>query len=137
MTSRIIRSFKVAFIPSRNVYETKATVQDVPQANTFQLNGRHSTVSPEKLSERCHICLEQARETIAKTTQRLIRSSAMPLSSRYKSNRVFQTKILTGMWATNTMDGRLKSLDGNRYAQVLSNGTYFSEIYLMDKNSDT
>ena len=68
MTSRIIRSFKVAFIPSRNVYETKATVQDVPQANTFQLNGRHSTVSPEKLSERCHICLEQARETIAKTT---------------------------------------------------------------------
>ena len=35
------------------------------------------------------------------------------------------------------MDGRLKSLDGNRYAQLFSDGTYFSEIYLMDKKDKT
>ena len=52
MTSQIIGSVKVALIPSRNVSETKATVQYVIQANIFQSKGRHSTVSPEELSER-------------------------------------------------------------------------------------
>ena len=47
MTSRMIGSVKFALIPSRNVSETKATVQDVPHSKTFQSKGRHSTVSPE------------------------------------------------------------------------------------------
>ena len=41
ITSLIIGSFKVALIPSRNVSETKATVQDVPQDKKFQLKGSH------------------------------------------------------------------------------------------------
>ena len=49
------------------------TVQDVPQANTYQSKGRHSTMSLEELSEQWQIGLKQARETIAKTTQRLTR----------------------------------------------------------------
>ena len=36
MTSQMIGSVKFASIKWRNVYETKTTVQDVPQANTFQ-----------------------------------------------------------------------------------------------------
>ena len=34
------------------------------------------------------------------------------------------------------MDGRVKSLYGNQYAQVFFNGTYFAEIYPMDKKAD-
>ena len=60
----------------------------------------------------------------------------MPLARQYKTGRVFQTKRLTGMWSTDTMDRRVKSLDGNRYAQVFSNGTYLAEIYTMAKKSD-
>ena len=41
------------------------------------------------------------------------------------------------MWATYTMDVRVKYLDGNRYSQLLSNGTYLAEIYPMDKKDDT
>ena len=41
------------------------------------------------------------------------------------------------MWTTYTMDGWVKDLDGNGYAQVFSNETYFSEIYPMAKKSDT
>ena len=40
------------------------------------------------------------------------------------------------MWATDTMDGRVKSLDINRCAQVFSNGTYFAEIYPMAMKDD-
>ena len=43
MTSRMIGSVRVALIPSRNVSETKSTVQDVQQAKTFQSKLRHST----------------------------------------------------------------------------------------------
>ena len=35
------------------------------------------------------------------------------------------------MWATYTMDGRVKYLDGNLYSHVFSNETYFAEIYSM------
>ena len=52
MTILIIGNVKVALIPSRNVSETKVTVQYVTQANTFQSKGSHSTVAPEELSER-------------------------------------------------------------------------------------
>ena len=45
----------------------------------------------------------------------------MPLASQYKADRVFQTKSFTGMWATDTMDGQVKSLDGNLYAKVFFN----------------
>ena len=47
MTSRMIGNVKFDLIPSRNVSETKVTVQDVPQANTIKSKGRHSTASPE------------------------------------------------------------------------------------------
>ena len=33
------------------------------------------------------------------------------------------------MWASDTIDDLTKYLAGNRYAQVLSNGTLFSDIY--------
>ena len=40
------------------------------------------------------------------------------------------------MWATDTMDRRVKSLDVNRYSQVFSNGTYFAEIYHIAEKDD-
>jgi hypothetical protein len=50
---------------------------------------------------------------------------------------MFQTKRLSGKWASDTMDGRLKLLDGNRYAQVFSNGGFFAEVYPMARKADT
>ena len=50
---------------------------------------------------------------------------------------MFHTKRLTGMWAIDTTDERVKYLDGNRYAHVFSNRIYFAEIYPMAKKADT
>ena len=47
ITSRMIGSFKVASIPSRDVSETKLMVQDVSQDKTFHSKGCNSTLSPE------------------------------------------------------------------------------------------
>ena len=94
-------------------------------------------MSPEELSKRRKIGIKQTRVIISKTTKIFTRSELMPLDSRYNVDRVFQTKRLAGMWATDTMDRRVNSLDGNQYAQVFSHGIYFSEIYPMAKKDDT
>ena len=46
---------------------------------------------------------------------------------------MYHRKRLNGRWACDTMDGRCKSLDGNRYAQVFANLGYFAKIYPMDR----
>jgi hypothetical protein len=134
LSKRLIASVKVRPMP-RRASQVEVEVQDVPQLKTFQSKGRHSSVSPEDLSERWQIGLEQAKETLKRTTQRLARSAIMPLARRYRADRIFQRKILDGMWASDTMDGRVKSLDGNRYGQVFSNGTFFAEIYPMARKA--
>ena len=45
---------------------------------------------------------------------------------------MFSRKTLSGDWSTDTMDGRVKSLEGNKYAQVFANKAYFSRIYPKD-----
>ena len=108
---------------------------DVPNTNTFHSSNRHSDISPEALSERWCISLKAATNTLKKTTQRFLRSAVLPLSRRYRTDMMFERKTLRGQWSTDTMDGRCKSLDGNRYAQVFANKSYFSRIYPMDSKS--
>jgi hypothetical protein len=137
LAQRLIASVKVQTVPRRQeASQVEVELQDVPQAKSFQFKGRHSLVSPEDLSERWQIGLEQARETLKQTTQRLARSAVMPLARRYRADIMFQTKRLDGMWASDTIDGRVKSMDGNRYGQVFSNGKLFAEIYSMVRKAD-
>ena len=108
---------------------------DVPITHTFQSSERHSDVSAESLSERWGISLATASKTLKNTTQRFLRSAILPLGRRYRQDRLFTRKTLHGDWATDTLDGRCKSLDGNKYAQVFTNKAYFSKIYPMDSKT--
>jgi hypothetical protein len=56
---------------------------DVPKLKTFVSGKRHSSVSPEDLSERWNIGLRQARDIFHVTTQKYVRSAILPLSRRY------------------------------------------------------
>ena len=55
----------------------------------------------------------------------------MLLSRRYKADRVFERPLLRGHFFPDTMDGRLKSLDGNKYAQVFATKGLFVVAYPM------
>ena len=59
----------------------------------------------------------------------------MPLSRGYKADRIFHKTRIGGKWLTDTMDGRVKQLDGNLYSQVFANKTMFSPVCIMDRNS--
>ena len=139
--TRRIASMKSIVSESNTGSEVKTLVQpessidrsiDVNDMSTFQSSDRHTDVTARDLSERWHISLAQAENTLKKTTQKFLRSAILPLSRRYRADRMFRRKTLDGKWSTDTLDGRVKSLDGNRYAQVFANKGYFSKIYPMD-----
>ena len=48
---------------------------------------------------------------------------------------MFYNKTLAGEWSTSTVDGRTKSLDDNRYAEVFTKQSYFTKLYPMDSKS--
>ena len=105
---------------------------DVSITNTFESSDRHSDVTPQALSEMWGISIATAAKTLKRTSQRFLRSAILPLSRRYRVDRMFHRKTLSGDWSTDTMDARLKSLEGNKFAQVFANKAYFSRIYPMD-----
>ena len=107
-------------------------VSDVPAAKTFVLTERHTSVMPEDFSERWGIGLQQAKETLKRKIQKIVRSTTMPLGRRYRADQHFEKPRLRGDWSTDTLDGRVVSKAGNRYGQVFANKSYFAAIYPMD-----
>jgi hypothetical protein len=69
------------------------------------------------------------------TTQHGVRSAILPLSRRYKADRVFERPLLRGHFYTDTVDGHCKSLDGNSYAQVFATKDLFVVAYPMATKS--
>ena len=139
MINAMIGSVRVQAEPSRpkKVAATSTDAEapdlfDIPELRTFESKERHTLVTPQDLSERWYIGLGQAASTLKKTTQRMVRSAIMPLARRYKADRMYEQPRLSGEWFTDTMDGRVISKDGNRYAQVFANKGYFVHAYPMD-----
>ena len=134
-TKLLIEKCQVHSIPPMRQISSNVVVSDLPTANTFISGDRKSDVTPHSLAERWLIGTDTAKQTLDKTTQRLVRSAVLPLSRRYKADRIFQLPRLQGTWFSDTIDGRVKSKDGNKYAQIFANGSYFATIYPMDSKA--
>ena len=69
--NRLIGSVRVREAPtSREVSQVgQVTLEDVPAARTFMSKERHTSVTAQDLSERWHIGVGQAMETLKRTTQ--------------------------------------------------------------------
>ena len=102
---------------------------DVPRIRTFVSNKRHSAVSAEELSERWHIGLKQANDTLSVTTQKFTRSAVLPLSRRYRSDRNFYRRHLNHDFSADLYLGRHKSINGNVAAYVFTHKCGFAQAY--------
>ena len=114
---------------------TPPTLQEVPSARTFQSKECHSTVTPSDLSERWYIGLGQATQTLEVTTQWLMHSTILPLAWWYRVDRMFRRPRIRGIIYTDTMNGRYKSLDGNKHAQIFANESFFATAHPMEHKS--
>ena len=110
--------------------------KDIMDPLSFISNTRHSSITSAELSDRWCISLRQANMTLNATTRRFKRSALMPLSRRYRVDRMFGLRYLDHMISTDTIDGKVKSLHGNRYAQVFGSKEFFCEVYPMEKKSE-
>lgn len=104
---------------------------DRPDLRTFVSTQRHMALSPEEISERWQIPTHQAQKTTWATTQQGIRSALLPLSCRYRADRMFHPPRLRTTIYPDTMFGAFKSIDRNKCAQVFSNSSFFTAVYPM------
>ena len=130
--SRIIQQIQVDWSEG----EQNPTIrQDIPSARTFQSRECHSGITPVDISEWWYVGLSQANTTLNATTQRLVHSALLPLSRQYRADHMYEQPCICGTIYTDTMGGWHKSLDGNKYAQVFANDSFFAVSSPMDKKS--
>ena len=76
--------------------------------------------------------MEQTKITLDATTQYHVRSAIIPLSRRYRVNRIFEPKRLLGDMVSDTMNSRYSSIHRDyKYCQVFGNREIFCEIYFI------
>ena len=113
--------------------ETIYNQQDLPARRTFVSTERHVKVSAELLADRFGIGPKRAQRTLRVTTQRGVRSAILPIGRRYRADRVFEVKRLTGKSATDTAYGKYKSRGGNVGSQIYSHKCGFKVSYPIPK----
>jgi hypothetical protein len=82
-------------VPARNSYHTK---QD-----------RHIQVNAQNIASMWGIGINQARATLQCTTQHGVQSALLPLSRRYRADRMYNLKRLNSKFATDTFYSDHKS----------------------------
>ena len=106
---------------------------DAPGRRTFVSDERHLKVTAQVLAERFGISIPRAQRTLRVTTQRGVRSAILPISRRYRADRMFSVKRLNGKFATDTAYGKVKSLRGNIGSQLFSHKCGFKACYPLQK----
>ena len=103
-----LRIMKSTVIPVE-MSEGPLSEDKLMEPRTFLSGNRHSNTTPEDLSEVWNISIETAKLTLESTTQHHARSAIMPLSRRYRIDRMFEPKRLLGTMATDKMGPRCET----------------------------
>ena len=78
------------------------------------------------------IGMNRTKATIECTTQRGSRSAILPLSRRYRADRMYSMKRLNSKFATDTFYSDYKSINQNTCAQIYSHKNGFSAVYPLE-----
>ena len=104
---------------------------EIPERRTFVSHARHLKASAELISDLWCIGLKRSQATLGATTKRLIISAILPLSRRYRADRVFSMRPLNARFAMETLFSDVKSLNQNTCSQVFSHKAGFNTTYPM------
>ena len=113
----------------RSINSTYAIGNEVPSRKTLISHERHCNVTSDLLAELWHIGPRRARATIDATTQNGVRSTILPLSRRYRSDRMYNIEKVRGRFATDTIYSDIKSVFGNTCAQIYTHKIGFAVSY--------
>jgi len=124
-------------VGNRIVCETRAhelyNPNELQPPPTMVSHKRHNKIEAENLSEIFGIGIKRTEATIHATTQKGRRSATMPISHRYRADRMYAVQRLEGKFSTNTLYGICKSLQGYVASQIYSNKCGFMVPYHMNR----
>ena len=106
---------------------------DVPRIRTYVSHERHNKVTADRLSDMLCIGPERAKQMIRVTRQQGVRSAILPIGRRYRADRMYDVKRLSGKFATDTLYGKVQSLRGHKASQVYSHKCGFKAVYHMSR----
>ena len=129
LKERLISKIQVRPQAKVTVSATETATDDVPLRRTFVSTERHQKLTADQLSETWCIGPRRAKETLKATTQRGVRSAILPLSRRYRADRMFSTRKVLGKYATDTLWATTKSLAGHVASQVYTHKSGFAASY--------
>jgi len=109
---------------------------DVPRVRTYVSHERHNKVTADKLSDMLCIGPERAQQMLRVTRQQGVRSAILPIGRRYRADRMFDVKRLSGKFATDTLYGKVQSLRGYKASQIYSHKCGFKASYHVTKVND-
>jgi hypothetical protein len=96
---------------------------------------RHSIVNAEELSRKWGIGLETAKKTLKVTTQYGIRHAIHPLRRRYRTDHLsLRYRRLKSTFYTDTLFSKVKSIKGNKCAQIYCGGNYVKILPMVSKS---
>ena len=117
----------------RQKEEQSYSMIDTPARRSYVSDARHKKVTALELAESWGIGPKQAKATLLAITQRGTRSALLPLSRRYRADRMYRMKRLNTKFATDTFFSDIKSLNQNTCGQVFSTKFGFSAVYPMPR----
>ena len=100
--------------------------------NTFKSQARHKRINANHISQLWGVGMNRAKATIECTTQRGSRSAILPLSRRYRADRMYSMKRLNSKFATDTFYSDYKYINQNTCAQIYSHKNGFSAVYPLE-----
>lgn len=98
---------------------------DIPARHTHISTKRHKKLTALSLAELWGIGLKRALAMIDATTQLGICSAILPISRRYRADRIYGLKQLRGKFATDTLYPEEKSRNGHRSAPSIYTQVWF------------
>ena len=81
------------------------------------------------MRDRWHIGVKQAQYTLDSTTQSFTRSALLPISRRYRTDRMFYRRILNHEFAADLYMARTTSLHGHTSAYIFAHKSGFAQVY--------
>ncbi len=107
-----------------------------PRISATITDTRHHQITPELIAKKWGIGVDKARQTLKATTQHAIRSAALPLKRRYKTD-IMSRKLrrLSSKFYTDTFFSKGASINGNTCAQLFTDGEGAIFIYPMKSKS--
>jgi hypothetical protein len=115
-------------------FETTFEQIDTPaRCRSFVSDERHTKASAELIAELFGIGPTRPQRTLQVSTPRGVRSAILPISRRYRADRVFGVKRLNGKFATDTAYGKLRSLRSNIGCQLYSHKSGFKTAYPIEE----